>query len=66
MTDSAHFRNLARQARRRAARETSLEMGAEERRFATYFDQLADAQEWLDDRRRTPVDVLPCRDIDNM
>jgi hypothetical protein len=41
-------------------------MGAEERRFATYFDQLADAQEWLDDRRRTPVDVLPCRDIDNM
>jgi hypothetical protein len=50
MNKSEQLLDLARQAHRRATEEPSLRRGVEERRLARYFEQLAEAQAWLDKR----------------
>jgi hypothetical protein len=51
MTRSQLLRQHAEDARRHAVLEKSLRKGAEHRRFAHYFEQLAEAQAWLEERR---------------
>jgi hypothetical protein len=51
MTRSQLLRQYAEDAHRQAVLEKSLRKGAEHRRFAHYFAQLAEAQAWLEERR---------------
>ena len=51
MRSSEHLSSLAREARRRASNERSARKSAEERQLARYFEQLADAEAWLEERR---------------
>ena len=51
MTESQRLLLLAEDAHRHAIQEKSLRRGAEQRRFARYFEQLAEAEAWLEQRR---------------
>jgi hypothetical protein len=55
MNKSEQLLDLARQAHRRATEEPSLRRGVDERRLARYFEQLAEAQAWLEKRRGFPL-----------
>jgi hypothetical protein len=51
MTESQRLLQLAEDAYRHAIQERSLRRGVEHLRFARYFEQLAEAEAWLEQRR---------------
>ena len=63
MTESKRLLQLAENEHRHAIQEKSLRKGAERRRFARYFEQLAEAEAWLEHRRTSEAgkhcDELP-------